>query len=401
MSPADPGAGPIARRFVDVFAGPRGARRSSTSTTSSLGAIARLEADPAVLARWRGRCAHLLVDEVQDVDRAQLRLALLLAAPANRILLVGDDDQSIYGWRLADVRRVLGLDALLDGPATGRPRGQLPVPGAGRGARRPARRPQPGAVREADPGRAGAPRAGWSWRPTATTTRSGSSGSCGRWPDDGSTQAVLARTNRELIPAVVVALALGRPFRAPRLALPLEDPALDDAAGRGRAGMSRAGRPLLVALGAVRDRRRATAGARGISRSRPRCWRGPPATATFDAFRDAVLDGRRRLADLRRDDAALTLATAHATKGLEFDHVVVLGMDAARFPSARAVAEAADPGARLRGGAAPRLRRVDPGAALADAALRPGRARRRSCSRRSAPRSSASRSARGPGAPPG
>jgi DNA helicase-2/ATP-dependent DNA helicase PcrA len=38
----------------------------------------------------------LLVDEVQDVDRAQLRLALLLAAPANRIFLVGDDDQSIY-----------------------------------------------------------------------------------------------------------------------------------------------------------------------------------------------------------------------------------------------------------------------------------------------------------------
>ena len=57
-----------------------------------------------------------------------------------------------------------------------------------------------------------------------------------------------------------------------------------------------------------------------------------------------MLDGRRRLADLRRDDAPLTLATAHATKGLEFDHVVVLGMDAARFPSARAVTEAADPG---------------------------------------------------------
>ena len=38
-----------------------------------------------------------------------MRLALLLAAPANRIFLVGDDDQSIYGWRLADVRRLLGL----------------------------------------------------------------------------------------------------------------------------------------------------------------------------------------------------------------------------------------------------------------------------------------------------
>jgi superfamily I DNA/RNA helicase len=34
-------------------------------------------------------------------------MALLLAAPENRIFLVGDDDQSIYGWRLADVRRCL------------------------------------------------------------------------------------------------------------------------------------------------------------------------------------------------------------------------------------------------------------------------------------------------------
>ena len=68
-----------------------------------------------LLERWRGRCAHLLVDEAQDLDRAQLRMALLLAAPANRVFFVGDDDQSIYGWRLADVRRVLSLDASLPG----------------------------------------------------------------------------------------------------------------------------------------------------------------------------------------------------------------------------------------------------------------------------------------------
>ena len=57
----------------------------------------------------------LLVDEAQDLDRTQLELALLLAAPANHVFLVGDDDQSIYGWRLADVRRVLGLAAALPG----------------------------------------------------------------------------------------------------------------------------------------------------------------------------------------------------------------------------------------------------------------------------------------------
>jgi len=51
---------------------------------------------------------------------------------------------------------------------------------------------------------------------------------------------------------------------------------------------------------------------------------------------------RERLGRLRRDDARLTLATAHAVKGLEFDHVVVL-MDADRFPSRRALDEATDP----------------------------------------------------------
>ncbi len=58
---------------------------------------------------------------------------------------------------------------------------------------------------------------------------------------------------------------------------------------------------------------------------------------------EAVAETRRRLAELRRDDAPLTLATAHATKGLEFDHVVVVGMEAGRFPSARAVDQAEDP----------------------------------------------------------
>jgi superfamily I DNA/RNA helicase len=57
----------------------------------------------------------------------------------------------------------------------------------------------------------------------------------------------------------------------------------------------------------------------------------------------AIAEARARLAALRRDDAALTLATAHGTKGLEFDHVIVIGMEAGRFPSARAVAQADDP----------------------------------------------------------
>ena len=65
--------------------------------------------------------------------------------------------------------------------------------------------------------------------------------------------------------------------------------------------------------------------------------------ADLAAFTSAIAETRAVLADLRRDDAPLTLATAHATKGLEFDHVIVLGMEAGRFPSARAVSQADDP----------------------------------------------------------
>ncbi len=53
------------------------------------------------------------------------------------------------------------------------------------------------------------------------------------------------------------------------------------------------------------------------------------------------------MAELCRDDAALTLATAHGTKGLEFDHVAVIGLDAGRFPSRRSVTESEDPARAL------------------------------------------------------
>jgi DNA helicase-2/ATP-dependent DNA helicase PcrA len=56
---------------------------------------------------------------------------------------------------------------------------------------------------------------------------------------------------------------------------------------------------------------------------------------------------RALLAELRRDDARLSLATAHSTKGAEFDHVAVVGLEEGRFPSGRAVAEADDLGRAL------------------------------------------------------
>ena len=180
----------------------------------------RAGARPGACSRaGAGAVGELLVDEVQDVDRAQLRLALLLAAPANRIFLVGDDDQSIYGWRLADVRRILGLEALLPGLRRVDLRGQLPLPAPGRRARRPARRAQRGAVRQGDPGRAGGDRAAGPRAGPVGRDRSASSAPCGRGRTTGRHGRSSPGRTASCCPAVVVALGLGLPFRAPRIEL--------------------------------------------------------------------------------------------------------------------------------------------------------------------------------------
>jgi hypothetical protein len=161
------------------------------------------------------------------------------------------------------------------------------------------------------------------------------------WPDDGSTRAILARTNRELLPAVVVAMRLGLPFRAPRVDLPLESPLVDDVLGRAAAMAGRAAEPPLLALGRVRASLGPDDGDADEIATALLGW--AVGSATLDALVSTVAEARERLAALRTDDAPLTLATAHATKGLEFDHVIVVGMEAGRFPSARAVGSADDP----------------------------------------------------------
>ena len=69
------------------------------------------------------------------------------------------------------------------------------------------------------------------------------------WPDDGSTRAVLARTNRELLPVVAAAMRLSIPFRAAELHLPIESPIVDELLAEARA--TGGDRPALVALGAL------------------------------------------------------------------------------------------------------------------------------------------------------
>ena len=65
------------------------------------------QTDEEALAKWRDRFRHVLVDEYQDTNRAQYVLVNLLAAEHRNVAVVGDDDQSIYRFRGADVRNIL------------------------------------------------------------------------------------------------------------------------------------------------------------------------------------------------------------------------------------------------------------------------------------------------------
>jgi DNA helicase II / ATP-dependent DNA helicase PcrA len=69
-----------------------------------------LEEHPDRLAAWRQRFDFLLVDEYQDTNRAQYRFITLLAGGHGNVCVVGDDDQSIYGWRGADIRNILDFE---------------------------------------------------------------------------------------------------------------------------------------------------------------------------------------------------------------------------------------------------------------------------------------------------
>lgn len=73
--------------------------------------IQLFEQHPSVLERYQDRYRYLMIDEYQDTNPAQFRLAELLAGKYQNLCVVGDDDQSIYGWRGADVKNILQFKA--------------------------------------------------------------------------------------------------------------------------------------------------------------------------------------------------------------------------------------------------------------------------------------------------
>ncbi len=72
--------------------------------------VQALEAYPDRLAHYQRAFRFVLIDEYQDTNHAQYRLANLLAGGSHNLAVVGDDDQSIYSWRGADIRNILEFE---------------------------------------------------------------------------------------------------------------------------------------------------------------------------------------------------------------------------------------------------------------------------------------------------
>jgi len=80
-----------------------------------LNSVRLLSDHPDIAVLLRARFDHVLVDEYQDTNPAQHRWLQLLCAEHANLTVVGDDDQSIYGWRGADVRHILEFEQVWPG----------------------------------------------------------------------------------------------------------------------------------------------------------------------------------------------------------------------------------------------------------------------------------------------
>ena len=104
---------PIDRRLAPVYARYARALRDRAAMDFDdllLYTVRLFDLDPDVLDLYSGRFRHVLVDEYQDTNGIQFELIERLSRRHGNLMAVGDDDQSIYGWRGADVSNILSFE---------------------------------------------------------------------------------------------------------------------------------------------------------------------------------------------------------------------------------------------------------------------------------------------------
>ena len=104
---------PHARAVAPVYAELEGALRQANAVTFDdllVLPVRMLEQNEQVRGQYRDRFRFVLVDEYQDTNRAQYRFVKLIGGEHGNVMVVGDDDQSIYGWRGADIRNILDFE---------------------------------------------------------------------------------------------------------------------------------------------------------------------------------------------------------------------------------------------------------------------------------------------------
>ena len=104
---------PLSRAAAAVYVELEGALRSANAVTFDdllVLPVQILRENPDILERYSQKFQFILVDEYQDTNRAQFQFIKLLGKGHGNVSVVGDDDQSIYGWRGADIRNILDFE---------------------------------------------------------------------------------------------------------------------------------------------------------------------------------------------------------------------------------------------------------------------------------------------------